>query len=54
MGRKQMPKLSLVKKGECMTSHCHGILCVKWCDNHVVHLLTIVDSNEMVNVVKHT
>lgn len=50
--RKLMPVLPDVKRGECVAYHKNSMLCVKWRDKRVVHLLTTLHTNSMVDTSK--
>ena len=53
--RKFMPKISvIVNKGESVSRNCDGIMCVKWCDNRVVHMLSSVHEDRWVDCQKRT
>lgn len=50
--RKLMPRMPDVKRGECVSYHKDNLLCVKWRDKRVVHMLTTLHTNSMVDTGK--
>ncbi|KAK4309138.1 hypothetical protein Pmani_000613 [Petrolisthes manimaculis] len=45
--RKNMPKLPVVKRGDQIVQHSNNIMCIKWCDKRVVHMLSSVHKGDM-------
>lgn len=50
--RKKMPTFPNVRRGEMMSLHNNGVMCIKWRDKRVVHILTSIHADEMVNTGK--
>ena len=50
--RKHMPELPPIRRGEVVFSHKNNIMCIKWSDKRVVHVLTSIHTDKMVDTGK--
>lgn len=45
--KKNMPTLPNITRGEVVSCHKDNILCIKWCNKRVVHMLTTIHKDKM-------
>lgn len=44
-----MPASPVITKGETVSHNCNGILCVKWHDDQLEHMLSSVHEDKMID-----